>query len=82
MIVELVGLPGSGKTEASLHFKKLGLPVVSFSEIVKKAIQQSEIEYTDPDIQKKKQVEEKDENIKKEPGFLRDEFLPFRLKSK
>jgi dephospho-CoA kinase len=36
-------MPGSGKTEAAMHLKRLGLPVVSFSEIVKKTIQQRKL---------------------------------------
>ncbi len=42
-LLAIVGMPGSGKTEAAQHFKKLGLPVVSFSEIVKKAIERKKL---------------------------------------
>ena len=36
-------MPGSGKTEAAQHFKKLGLPIISFSEIVKKTIERKKL---------------------------------------
>lgn len=42
-LLAIVGMPGSGKTEASIHFKKLGLPIVSFSEIVKKTIERKKL---------------------------------------
>ncbi len=37
-IMAIVGLPGAGKTEASEYYHSLGLPVISFSEIVNKTI--------------------------------------------
>lgn len=42
-LLAIVGMPGSGKTEAALHFKKLGLPIISFSEIVKKTIERKKL---------------------------------------
>jgi len=42
-ILAIVGMPGSGKSEAANHFRKLGLPVISFSEIVKKAIESKKL---------------------------------------
>jgi len=45
-IISIVGLPGSGKTEASEYFKKKGLPVVSFSEVVNKQIEKDGLPHT------------------------------------
>jgi adenylate kinase len=42
-LLAIVGMPGSGKTEAAQHFKKLGLPIISFSEIVKKTIERKKL---------------------------------------
>ena len=42
-ILAIVGMPGSGKSEAANHFRKLGLPVISFSEIVKKPIESKKL---------------------------------------
>ena len=42
-ILAIVGMPGSGKSEAADHFRKLGLPVISFSEIVKKTIESKKL---------------------------------------
>lgn len=38
-IVAIVGMPGSGKTEAAQYFEGKGLPIVSFSDIVNKEIE-------------------------------------------
>ena len=45
-ILAVVGLPGSGKTEASQYFKQLGLPTVSFSDIVNKYIDKHDMPHT------------------------------------
>jgi len=45
-IIALVGLPGSGKTEASKYFKKLGLPIISFSDVVNSKINRMKLPHT------------------------------------
>lgn len=41
IILGIVGMPGAGKSEAADYFKKKGLPVVSFSQIVNSRIEKS-----------------------------------------
>lgn len=38
IIIAVVGMPGSGKTEAVRYFEKKGLPIVNFSDMVNKKI--------------------------------------------
>lgn len=45
-IVALVGMPGSGKTEASEFLKKKGLPVISLSSIVNNEIDRLKLKHT------------------------------------
>ncbi len=45
-ILAIVGMPGSGKSEAADHFRKLGLPVISFSDIVKQEIESKKLPNT------------------------------------
>lgn len=45
-IIAIVGMPGSGKSEATGFFKKKGLPVVSFSDIVNNYIDKNNLKHT------------------------------------
>jgi adenylate kinase len=45
-IVAIVGLPGSGKTEAAKYYKKRGLPVISFSDVVNTKINRMKLPHT------------------------------------
>jgi adenylate kinase len=45
-IMAIVGLPGAGKTEAAEYYHSLGLPIISFSEIVNKAIDKKKMPHT------------------------------------
>jgi adenylate kinase len=45
-IIAVVGMPGSGKTEAAEYFKTLGLPVVRFSHIVNSLIDKRKLPHT------------------------------------
>ena len=45
-LLAIVGMPGSGKTEAADYFKSQGLPVVRFNQIVNKLIDQRKLPHT------------------------------------
>ncbi|MFA9288810.1 MAG: nucleoside monophosphate kinase [Weeksellaceae bacterium] len=45
-IIAVVGLPGSGKTETSQYFRSLGLPIISFSDVVNKEIEKKGLPHT------------------------------------
>ena len=45
-IIAIVGLPGSGKTEAANFFKEKNLPVVSFGKIINDYIDKNNLEHT------------------------------------
>jgi len=45
-ILAIVGMPGSGKTEAAEYFKKRGLPVLSLSAIVNDEIDSKKLKHT------------------------------------
>ncbi len=46
-ILAIVGMPGSGKTEASNFFEEKGLPVVSFSNIINEYIDTHKLKHTE-----------------------------------
>ncbi|MGB9707626.1 MAG: nucleoside monophosphate kinase [Microgenomates group bacterium] len=46
-IIAIVGLPGSGKTEAAQYFKRKGLPVISFGRIVNEYIDKHGLSHTE-----------------------------------
>jgi adenylate kinase len=46
-ILALVGMPGSGKTEAARFFKEKGLQVISFSSVINDYIDQNKLEHTE-----------------------------------
>ncbi len=46
IIIALVGLPGAGKTEAAIYFKKKGLPVISFGKIINDYIEQHNLTHS------------------------------------
>lgn len=46
-IIAIVGLPGSGKTEAAHYFQKKGLPVISFGKIVNEFIDKHDLPHTE-----------------------------------
>ncbi len=52
VIVAIVGLPGSGKTEAAEYYKKKGLPVISFGAIVNDYIANHKFDHSE-DVHKK-----------------------------
>jgi adenylate kinase len=45
-ILAIVGMPGGGNTEAAQYFKKRGLPVVAFNQIVNKHIDKLNLPHT------------------------------------
>lgn len=45
-ILAIVGMPGSGKTEAADYFKSQGLPIVRFNQIVNKLIDKRKLPHT------------------------------------
>lgn len=45
-ILAIVGMPGSGKTEAAEYLKEQGLPIVNFSDIVNKLIDSKKLRHT------------------------------------
>lgn len=46
IILALVGLPGSGKTEAANYFKSKGLPVISFGQMINEYISKNNLPHT------------------------------------
>ncbi|MBT4824095.1 AAA family ATPase [Candidatus Woesearchaeota archaeon] len=46
-IVALVGLPGSGKTEAARFFSQHGFKIIKFGDLTDKLIQDNKIEHTE-----------------------------------
>jgi len=46
-IIAIVGMSGSGKTEAAQHYKKKGLPVVSFSSVINTYIDEHKLKHTE-----------------------------------
>lgn len=55
-IVAIVGLPGSGKTEAAQFFEKKGSPVVSFGKIINDYIDEHKLSHTE-EVHKKLRME-------------------------
>jgi len=45
-IIAIVGLPGSGKTEAANYFKRKGLPIISFGKIINEYIEKNKLLHT------------------------------------
>jgi len=45
-IIAIVGLPGSGKTEAANYFRKKGLPIISFGRIINEYIEKNKLAHT------------------------------------
>lgn len=62
-IIAIVGLPGSGKTEAANFFKNKGLPVISFGRIVNDYIDKNRLSHTVEIHQKIRQ------DLRKKYGF-------------
>lgn len=52
VIIAIVGMAGAGKTEATSYFKKKGLPVVSFSNVINEYIDSRNMEHTEKIHQK------------------------------
>lgn len=46
-LIAIVGLPGSGKTEAAAYFKKKKIPVISFGNVINTYIDQNNLEHTE-----------------------------------
>lgn len=46
IILTIVGLPGSGKTEAANYFKSKGLPVISFGQMINEYIRKNNLPHT------------------------------------
>lgn len=51
-IIAIVGLPGSGKTEAAKFFLEKGLPVISFGKIINDYVNRHKLDHTE-DVHKK-----------------------------
>ncbi len=46
-IIAIIGLPGAGKSTAADYFRKKGLPVISFSNVINKMIDEKGLEHTE-----------------------------------
>jgi adenylate kinase len=46
-IIAIVGLPGSGKTEAADYFKEKGLPVISFGKTINDYVEKNKLGHTE-----------------------------------
>ena len=46
-VIAIVGMSGSGKTEAANHLKKIGLPVISFSNVINSYIEENKLKHTE-----------------------------------
>ncbi len=46
-IIALVGLPGAGKTEASMFFKEKEIPVISFGKVINDYIDKKKLEHSE-----------------------------------
>ncbi|PIS16023.1 hypothetical protein COT62_00615, partial [Candidatus Roizmanbacteria bacterium CG09_land_8_20_14_0_10_41_9] len=55
-ILAIVGLPGSGKTEAAQFFEKKGLPVISFGRIINDYVDEHKLSHTE-EVHKKLRTE-------------------------
>ncbi len=52
MIIAIIGLPGSGKTEAAVFFKEKGLPVISFGKTINNYIDNHHLRHTEENHKK------------------------------
>lgn len=48
LVLALVGMPGSGKTEAANFFRKKDIPVLRFGDITKKGLEEKHLEGNEP----------------------------------
>lgn len=55
-IIAIVGLPGAGKSTAADYFRRKGLPVVSFSDVINKQIDEAGLPHTE-EVHKKFRTE-------------------------
>jgi adenylate kinase len=78
-IIALVGLPGSGKTEAAKYFRKLDLPIISFSDIVNSKINRMKLPYT-LEVHKKVRQELRDKYGFEAMAYLNKQKLEKELK--
>jgi len=46
-IIAIVGMSGSGKTEAAEYYKKKGLPIISFSNVINSHIDEHKLKHTE-----------------------------------
>lgn len=51
-LIAIVGLPGAGKTETAQFFKKKGMPIITFGDVVNNYIDEHHLEHTG-DVHKK-----------------------------
>lgn len=78
-ILAIVGLPGSGKTEAAKFFAEKGLPVISFGKIINDYIDQHKLVHTEA-VHKKIREDLRDKYGKAALAILNEEKIRKALK--
>lgn len=78
-IIAIVGLPGSGKTEAANFFAEKGLPIISFGKIINDYITQHKLSHTEP-VHKKVREELRAKYGKAALAILNEEKIRAALK--
>lgn len=73
-IIAIVGLPGSGKTEAARYFEKKGLPVISFGRIINDYIDEHKLPHTE-DVHKKLRISFREKYGKEAFAVLNEEKI-------
>ncbi len=79
-ILAVVGMPGSGKTEASLFFKGKGLPIVSFSNVINEYIDKNKLKHTE-EVHSKLRREFREKHGNQAMAVLNEEKLKTELKN-
>lgn len=78
-IIAIVGMSGSGKTEAAGYFKQIGLPVVSFSNIINDYIDEHKLKHTE-DVHNRLRKEFREKYGMKAMAYLSKDKLEEALK--
>ncbi len=73
-IIAIVGLPGSGKTEAAEYYKKKGLPVISFGAIVNDYVANNKLGHTE-EVHKKVRKEFREKYGKAAMALLNEDRI-------
>mgnify|MGYP000331553033 CR=1 FL=1 len=78
-IIAIVGLPGSGKTEAAGYFKNKGLPVISFGKIINEYVDKNGLPHTN-EIHRKLRKEFRKKYGMEAMAFLNEKKINQELK--